>query len=174
MFQHADSMTDPLANVLRMAKHQRVVLPDLRESLAFQAGTLATPPRDSGILSDQDAYVIDAVLRQFDWLSHYEIEDVCSRYQGCRRVQLVAAVAAHLLPPVVWDYEGRYSVTISDDGFLPFLQDVERTLHAHVARLREYLMDHDAGAWVDPNAVAGEVANVHDAARMLCVLLEVS
>ena len=40
----------------------------------------------------------------------------------------------------------------------------------HVRRLEEHLKDIAAGEWVDPNALAGEVANMHDAARMLTVM----
>ena len=174
MFLHQDRTTDPLAAIVTLAARHGLTpsvlaLVDGRT----QAGTLMAPPRDSSDLIADEIVAAKTVVSQFAWLSTYRSNGTCCFPTAYRRLQMVAAVALLVLPGVVWDYEGRFSVTLDDKGFLPEAPAVEARVIFHVRRLEEYLKDSAAGEWVDPNALAGEVANVHDAARMLVTVMEI-
>lgn len=68
---------------------------------------------------------------------------------------------------MVTDYAGRYTLTLDEDGYLPDLGALEVRVTLAAISLRGYLTDHDNGQWIDPNALAGTVVDVHDAALAL-------
>lgn len=69
------------------------------------------------------------------------------------------------MPPVRTDSEGRYAVRPDEDGLFP--QVGHGRLLASIAhrRLETYRDEIRAGEWVDPNVLAGAVADLHDATR---------
>lgn len=129
-----------------------------------EAGTLDVPPRDSGDLDPYAVAACDLLLRDADLRSIYIETQTLTPALAVTRLRIVAYVASVLMPPVVEDYEGRYAVVPDEDGFLPDLDLLDLTLSIAVTRLRSYLSGYDSGQWVDPNAVAGAVVDVHDAA----------
>ena len=72
-----------------------------------------------------------------------------------------------MLPAQIIDHQDRYTITVNQDGSLPHPWAMQTILDRHLRDLVQYLREHDAGQYVDINALAGEVANVHDAALML-------
>ena len=165
MFFHADPTTDPFVLVLAMAHRKGMdlcvhCLVDSRD----EAGTLdARAPPGAGI-SPMDAALIDTLLHQAQILPLYLREQFCDEQTAICRLRIVAKIAYLLLPAQITDHEDRYTLTLSDDGSLPHPWAVQTILDRHLRDLTQYLGEHDAGEWVDINALAGEVANVHDAA----------
>jgi hypothetical protein len=67
-----------------------------------------------------------------------------------------------VLPPVLGDVFGRFTFTLDDAGHLPRRTDLLWVVAEHTKAAAAYLGEHDAGDWVDPNAVAGAVADICD------------
>lgn len=169
---HISSAPDPLDIALCIAARRGLDL--CLNCLAVsteEAGVLDAPLRDSGDLDSDDVAILDTLLRE------YRLgDDLCytgqwTAMQAVVRLRIVARIASLVLPPCVHDYEGRFAVVLDEDGHLPNLIDAQNTLSLHVRRLEGYLAEHDSGEWIDPNVIAGQVANVHDAARAAEVLL---
>jgi hypothetical protein len=129
-----------------------------------QAGTLAAPPRDSGDLDGYAATACDLLLQDAHLGDMYVYNGEFTPAQVATRLRVMAYVASVLVPPAVEDYDRRFTLEVDEDGYLPPLDDLTWTLTLAVTELRSYLADYDAGPWVDPNAVAGAVVDLHDAA----------
>lgn len=129
-----------------------------------QAGTLDALPRDSGDLDPYAAAACDVLVRDADSRDTYLYTGMLTEARVATRLRIVAYVASVLVPPVVEDYDRRYTLDTDEDGWLPSLGTLEWAVSAAVIQLRCYLAEHDAGQWVDPNAIAGAVVNLHDAA----------
>lgn len=129
-----------------------------------QAGTLAAPPRDSGDLSQYASAACSVVLEEAYGRDFYLSQGLLTPLAVATRMRMIAYVASTLLPAVVEDYDGCYTLVLRDDGVFAPLYTLNDALAFAVTRLTGYLAEHDAGAWVDPNAVAGAVVDIHDAA----------
>jgi hypothetical protein len=175
VFIHANAQSDPIVIALDLARAAGVeVCIDCLAASTDQAGTLPRPPRDSGVLTTSQAAAIDTVLNQDSWRWVYDVHGVCSPGVAVKRLRMVAWLASRVLPPVVVDYDGRYALGLGEDGAWPSVEAEERALRHELETLRAYLREHDSGSWVDPNAVAGALADVHDGARLLEALYELA
>lgn len=129
-----------------------------------QAGTLAAPPRDSGDLNEYGSTACRIVLEEAGRREFHRYMGVLTPLAVATRMRMIACVASTLVPAVVEDYDGRYALGLWDDGVLAPLCTLDDALSFAVTRLTTYLTELGAGDWVDPNAVAGAVVDVHDAA----------
>ncbi len=137
-----------------------------------EAGVLLEPLLDANDLTDVAVGAIDLLLAEIDWRSHW-VAYGTPQVIAAKRIRIAASLTGLLLPPVVIDYDRRYALVPDDGGYLPHADEILRLLREAEQRLRAYLAEHDRGEWVDANAVAGAVADIHDSARMLNALLAV-
>ena len=166
---------DPLTQLLDLAHdlgHELCVgclATDLRE-----AGALTDPLRDSGDLSPLATAACELLLTETAISSPTGADLDDSTGPSLIRLRVAARLTGLLLPPALIDVYSRYAIELGPDGVLPDVTEFEPLLRAAVGRLQAYLDEHDTGGWVDPNAVAGAVADIHDAARALEALIELS
>ena len=134
-----------------------------------QAGTLDGAPRDSGDLLDMPATVAAAqlVFTEAQDRGTFVYTGELSAAVAVKRLRMVAYVASRIMPPVIYDYDARYALQPLSDGFLPIREELDSTLSRTVTAMAAYLASHDDGDWIDPNALAGAVTDLHDAAHML-------
>lgn len=79
----------------------------------------------------------------------------------------VARVASTFLPEVMWDYQGRYRLTLDEFGQFPDEETLNLSIATEAQTLQAYIAEYDAGEWVDSKVVAGAVANILDAALVV-------
>jgi hypothetical protein len=164
---------DPLTVLLDLLADHGVDLdPDVLQANTSPAGHLPRPLRDSG---DLTACQIGACERLLDavHLRRYLLGRGHGAATGLTYLMACARATGLLLPPAMADWAGRYQLVPDADGHLPHLQDLEDDLARAADTLTGYLREHDADQWVDPNAVAGAVADVLDAARVVLALTDV-
>lgn len=121
------------------------------------------PAHELGDLSSEAPGGLDLLLgmadtRQLLVLQGADVDVVA------RRIRLAARLVGMLLPAALQDVHDRFTVTLDDVGLLPDPGCADLLLCLVPMALRCCLCQRDAGAWVDPNAVADAVADVHDAA----------
>ena len=172
---HINSATDPISISLAIAA-ERDLNPCLHclATSTEQAGVLDAPRRDSGDLDAHDVAAVQALLREHRLGISMTYDGGWTKAQAATRLRIVARIASLVLPPTVYDYEGWFAVELDDAGYWPSIIGATNTLELHVMRVEKYLGEVQGGEWVDPNALAGEVANVHDAARAVEVLLDLA
>lgn len=135
-----------------------------------EAGILDTPLRDAGDLTSVQVAALDLLLHE---TAMRTLRPNFDANRAMRRVRVAAAITGVLMPPVQTDSDGRYAATLDIDGNLPTVDDYLPDLRQAEQRLAAYRADHDRGEWVDPNAVAGAVADLHDTTRTLVAVMEV-
>lgn len=170
---HVNNTHDPITLALAFATRRGLdVCLDCLAVNTEQAGVLDAPPRDSGDLASAAAAMIDTLLHEHRLGRYLTYTGEWTPLQAAMRLRIVAKIASLVLPPCVYDNERRFAVALDDeDGHLPNVMGAQIDVERLVMRLERYLAEHDAGEWIDPNALAGEVANVHAAARVIEVLL---
>jgi hypothetical protein len=158
---------DPLVQAARLAADYGLRLDPyaLADSTA-EAGTLRRPERSEHDLSRQGVAACDLLLRETA-RSAPLCGDGGPDLDAVLRLRMLARIVSMLLPPVVGDYAGRYSLRPGPSGYIPDAFDLDVEVRQHAARLAAYIAEHDAGEWVDPYAVAGAVADLHDTVRLM-------
>lgn len=171
MILYTSSAKDPLHITLVIADRRGINLClDCLEASTDEAGILDARPHDAGVLSSEDAALVDSVLRQERLIRARIYSGECDAVTAATTLRVTAQLASLVLPSVV-DHEKRYAVILDEEGAFPHPLELVNLVSFHAMRLQDYLTEHDSGEWVDPNAVAGELANVCDAARMLETVL---
>jgi hypothetical protein len=127
------------------------------------AGAATEPPCDSGDLEPVAAAMLELLLGEVGHMDRVHavhgndlLETTASRVAALARLTLA------VLPPVLGDVFGRFTLTLDNDGHLPRRTDLLWIVAQHTKVAAAYLGEHDAGDWVDPNAVAGAVADICD------------
>jgi hypothetical protein len=136
-----------------------------------EAGLLDSPLREARDLTATTVAATYLLVAEIDWRS-IRVMNGLPQIKAAKRVRIAAALVGLLLPPVRRDEDARYALVPDADGYLPTADEVLTGLHQAAQRVETYLDEHTLGEWVDPSALAGAVADVHDAARMLVALLE--
>lgn len=138
-----------------------------------QAGSYERAPSDEDgrDLSSVQVAAVELLLREAS-MRRIRVLDGLDHDGAARRVRVAAQITSQLLPPTTVDLQGRFAVTLDDDGHLPEPADLEYQLEAAVSALRYYVDEHDQGRWVSPDEVSGAVADLHDSARVLTTVLE--
>jgi hypothetical protein len=77
---------------------------------------------------------------------------------------MLARIASLLLPPVMDDWDDRWTLTPEDD--LAGAEYLWVMIDRLADRVAAYLAEHDEGDWTDPNSLAGAAADLHDCARL--------
>jgi len=139
-----------------------------------EAGELQGPLDDAGDLTGVEIAACELLLRVAFISRVLVARGHLGQHQLALRIRVAARITSLLIPPVMWDHEGRYVLAADADGYLPHAEGAELGLSRAEDRLRDYVREHDAGEWVDPHAVAGAVADLHDAARLLHALLDIT
>jgi hypothetical protein len=172
---HTNSTPDPIDIAFAIAARRGLDLClDCLAVSTDEAGVLDAPPRDSGDLDSDDVAMIDTLLREHRLGRSLTNSGDWTAMQAATRLRVVARIASLVLPPCVYDYEDRFAVRLDEDGHLPDVTGAQNDVLGYLMRVEDYLAEHDSGQWIDPNALAGEVANVHDAVRMVETLLDLT
>lgn len=137
-----------------------------------QAGLLHGPLRDSFDVSDIAVTATSLLLKEVQRRS-LRVWDAMPQAVAAERVRICAGLAGLHLPPVRIDSQGRFAVTLDHNGNLPCTDWLVMRLNREAERARNYLDSIDTGEWVDPNALAGAVADIHDTALMIVTVLAV-
>ena len=168
---------DPLEALFAIA-HDAGVLTCPRDLLAQvqrEASTFAVPnvdlthpELDRADLSVRDASVYDLVLvlgRPTAW----DTDAAMHPESGALRLLYACRLALQLLPEVVGDVFGRFVLELVDDVQAPRVEHLEHEVSRALSALRGCLHEHDRDEWVDPVALAGALADVHDAVRLVVI-----
>jgi hypothetical protein len=114
-----------------------------------QAGTLETPPRNSGDLDGYAATACDVLLQDAHLRDTYVYKGALTPAQAATRLRIMAYGAGVLVAPAVEDYDRRFALDIGADGYLPPLDSLNWAVTVAVTQLRGYLTEYDTGQWVD-------------------------
>jgi hypothetical protein len=134
------------------------------------AGTFDQPIRLAGELSPHQVALIDLLLNDIGLCEVLVVTGQVAAGVAAVRLRGLAKLVVTVMPAVVEDLVGRFGVLLNDDDAVPSLYGYERAVTLAAQALRGYLHDHDRGEWVDPYAMAGAVADLHDALRDLVVV----
>lgn len=90
-------------------------------------------------------------------------DGVWTEREALLRILAAARITLDLLPPVIGDWAGRYELAPDEDRLvLPPSADHGGPFSSCAMRLTRHLAENDAGDWVDPTLIAGDVADLHD------------
>ena len=127
------------------------------------AGTLTSAARDSGSLTPEAAAACELLACELRSGFLHRADGGLDHRQILRRVLVFCRATLVLLPPVLSDWDGRFALTFgADDAAPPQPALYDMVCHAYADRLSAHLQEYDRDDWVDPNVIAGDVANVLD------------
>jgi hypothetical protein len=127
------------------------------------SGAATEPPCDSGDLEPVAVAMLELLLGEVAYMNRVHAVSGNDHLEAtASRVAALARLTLAVLPPVLGDAFGRFTLTLDDAGHLPSRIDLLWVVAQHTTAAAAYLGEHDAGEWVDPNGVAGAVADICD------------